>query len=478
MGKISLPLTGIPTATTPAGKPPLSPEVAELHRLAEARLKNPPKSRSVPNTTDARRLVHELQVHQVELEMQNVALQQAQEAIEISLERYTDLYDFAPVAYFTLARDGRIEQVNLEGARLVAIDRSTLTGRCFARLLVPKDRPRFEGFLTTAFADGSRPNDEFDLLATAEIQLSIRIEAHRAPEKDHCLLAAFDITERLRAEKIRRRLEVLAATNTKLELEIVQRKEVERSLRLSERRQRHLMVKSTKMQDELRRLTHLILQTQEEERRRISRDLHDQITQTLVNISFHLESLSNDNKLKPRQLSQKIVETQKLVEQSVAIVHRFARDLRPPSLDHLGMLPALKSLIADFTDRSHLQINLGVFPEIEEMAEGERIVIYRVIQSALSNVLKHAEAQKVEILIFKEARHIYLSIADDGKSFDSRRLRYAKGDRRLGLLGMRERIEMIGGTFKIKGTPGQGTSVAACIPIKTKKNNAAISKPA
>jgi two-component system sensor histidine kinase DegS len=162
------------------------------------------------------------------------------------------------------------------------------------------------------------------------------------------------------------------------------------------------------------------------------------------------------------------VETQKLVEQSVEIVHSFARDLRPPALDHLGLLPALKSLIDEFTNRTDLEISLTAFPQVEKLASGQRIVLYRVIQSALSNVAKHAQAHKVEIMILQEVRHVCLTIADDGKSFDTRRLRYTKGDRRLGLLGMRERIEMIGGSFKIHASPGCGTTLTACIPMKTR----------
>lgn len=447
--------------------------MTELHQRAEAEVKKLPKSKSAQaesqsepkSEIDVRRLLHELQVHQVELEMQNSALQEAQELIEQSLERYTDLYDFAPVAYFTLDSGGTIQQVNLAGARLVGMDRIDLIGRGFARSLVPGMRTRFNAFLKEAFGCESKQAGEFDLLGAEAPPRSLSIEAQRALNTAQCRLVAVDITERKRSEETRMRMEVLAATNRKLEMEIVHREEVEQSLRVSERHYRTLLAKSKRLQIELRRLSHLILEAQEEERRRISRELHDQITQTLVNISFHLESLASDATINPRLLRQKIVRTQKLVEQSVEIVHSFARDLRPPALDHLGLLPTLDALVSEFIDRNKIQAQLTVFPEIEKLNSGQRIAIYRVIQSALSNVTKHSEADNVVVEIQKVARCVLLTVADDGKSFDARRLRYAKGDRRLGLLGMRERVEMVGGSFEIRADPGKGTTVEARIPL-------------
>jgi len=162
--------------------------------------------------------------------------------------------------------------------------------------------------------------------------------------------------------------------------------------------------------------------------------------------------------------------TQKLVEQSVEIVHHFAQNLRPPALDHLGLIPAVDALAADFTGRTEIPVQLTVFSEVENVSGAHRTAIYRVVQSALSNVAEHSEAKNVLIAIEKVARRIHLTVSDDGKSFDKRRLRVAKGHRRLGLLGMRERIEMDGGSFEIPGKPGKGTVVEAQLPFRPRKH--------
>lgn len=294
----------------------------------------------------------------------------------------------------------------------------------------------------------------------------LSLEAQPAPDNAECHLVAIDITERKQVEAARIRVELLAASNRELELEIARRSEVERSLRTSERQQRKLLNQSRRQQNELRRLSHLILATQEEERRRISRELHDDIAQTLVNISFHLESLSSEAKINPALLRKKVRRTQKLVEQAVEIVHHFARDLRPPALDHLGLIPALEAAVNEFTSRTKIHASFAAFPAVEALHSDQRIAIYRVVQSALSNVAKHSAAKNVRVTLEKEGRHVRLLVHDDGRSFDARRVPAARGDRRLGLLGMRERVEMVGGTFALQTNPGTGTTVEARIPLR------------
>ncbi len=440
-----------------------SPEMADLNQRAEAALKGRPAPKQ--NKPDPRRLLHEMQVHHVELEMQNSTLQEAQATIELFLEHYTDLYEFAPVAYFTVDSVGSVRQANLAGARMVGRDRADLIGQPLTRSLVPGMRARFNAFLKATFDCEARQTAEFDLLGPTALQRSVSIDAQCTLERTQCRLVATDITERKQAEQTRIRLEVLASTNRELELEIVHRRQVEQSLLVSQRRQRKHLVETKRLHDELRRLTHLNFETLEEERRRISRELHDQITQTLVSISFQLASLANDKQIKPHMLRRRMLRTKKLVAESVEIVHAFARDLRPPALDHLGLIPALNALMTDFLDRTEIKARLTALPEVEKLSSGRRIAIYRVVQSALSNVKRHSGAKNVVIEIQREARFFLLTVADDGKSFDASLLRYGKADRRLGLLGMRERVEMVGGSFEIQCKPGKGTTVQARIPI-------------
>jgi PAS domain S-box-containing protein len=458
------------SVTKPKAKPAAdtarrAPTAQVLRRRAEAAAKKRAVSKDNQSEDDPRRLFHELQVHQIELEMQNATLQDTQDMMELSLERYTDLYDFAPVAYFTLDSGGNILEVNFAGARLAGVERSELIGQNFAISLLPEMRPRFAAFLKDALSGEVKNTAEFDLLGASSPPRSVSIDVQRSSKNAHCRLVATDITERKQSEQTRTRLEVLASTNSKLELEIIHREDVERSLLKSQRHQSKMLAESKRMQTELRRLTHLIFETLEEERRRISRELHDQISQTLVSINFQLTTLASDKKIKPHMLSPAIRKTQKLVGESVEIIHNFARYLRPPALDHLGLIPALEALVAEFLVRTQITVHFNAIPQVEKLNSGQRIVIYRVVQSALSNVAKHSEAKNVIIEMQKESRCILFTIADDGKSFDARLLRHGKADRRLGLLGMRERAEMVGGSFEVQTKPGKGTTVKARIPI-------------
>jgi len=215
----------------------------------------------------------------------------------------------------------------------------------------------------------------------------------------------------------------------------------------------------------MRHLSRQLLLTQEEERRRISRELHDEIVQTLVGINVHLASLSVKARVDVKDLRKKISRTQKLVEKSVNIVHRFARELRPTVLDDLGLIPALKSFIKDFAKRTKIDTRFTAYAEVEQLSDTQRTVLYRVTQSALTNVHKHACATEARVTIRKSKGIIRLEIHDNGKSFDLNRILHAKRHKRLGLLGSRERVEMVGGKFSIDSAPGKGTTIRAEIPI-------------
>ena len=260
-------------------------------------------------------------------------------------------------------------------------------------------------------------------------------------------------------------IENLASTNASLKKEIVHRKAAERSLKKSEQLHRNLLNEARRMQAQLRYISHQILWAQEEERKRISRELHDGVTQTLVHINLNLEILKNTALLSPQNLRTKIRATQKLVEESIDSVHDFARDLRHPVLDHLGLIPTIRVLIADFTKRSGAPVLFTCFAGVERLSSARRTVLYRVIQSALSNVAEHAEASKVEVGIQKIENFVCMTIHDDGKAFDLNALKYRKRDQRLGLLGMRERLEMVGGRFEVKSAPSEGTIITAQIPF-------------
>ena len=263
----------------------------------------------------------------------------------------------------------------------------------------------------------------------------------------------------------------LTASNRQLQQEILQRKLVEESLRKSEQHYSELLKQSRHMQEQLRRLSRQLLSAQEDERKMISRELHDQIAQTLTGINVRLASLKTESTLNHKGLQRKISSTQRLVEKSVDIVHQFARDLRPTVLDDLGLIPALHSFLKNFTTRTGVRASLATFTmRIEELDAARRTALFRVAQEALNNVARHAHASRVEVSIRKLPDCVCMKIKDDGKSFDVDRALRANGGKHLGLLGMRERLEMIGGKFIVESAPGEGTTILAQIPLgKTRR---------
>ncbi len=280
----------------------------------------------------------------------------------------------------------------------------------------------------------------------------------------HFVSVQEDITERAQAQEAQLRAEVLAASNQKLELEILHRKNVEDALRTSQATSNELLENSRQMQEQLRLLSHHALQAQEDERKRISRELHDVIAQTLTGINVRLALLQKENCTSTQELREKIAQTQQLVAQSVDTVHRFARDLRPAMLDDLGLIPALEAYLKDFTQQTGLHVSLTSDASVEELGSIGRTVLYRVAQEALTNVVRHARATRIEMSLQKHNGTHCMVITDNGRGFASDAAAVAKSSNRLGLLGMRERVEIIGGTFGVTSVPGQHTTVLVEIP--------------
>lgn len=199
-------------------------ETNHLRSRAEQRLNvTEPESLHPRIGKEARRILHELQVHQIELEMQNEELRQARDEIEASLEKYTDLYDFAPLGYFTLGRNMAIHAVNLAGADLIGMERSLLINRRFDQFIAEDYRPFFTDFLDRVFAGETIVACEVALVKNDIHRLFVQVEASAYTSRDECRVAIIDITGRRRAEDAladkRREIEEL---NRSLEMRIVQ----------------------------------------------------------------------------------------------------------------------------------------------------------------------------------------------------------------------------------------------------------------
>jgi two-component system CheB/CheR fusion protein len=264
--------------------------------------------------------------------------------------------------------------------------------------------------------------------------------------------------ERLVAE----RTGELTASNHRLKTSI-------ESTRLGREEYRELFGQSQVMQKRLRHLTHKIITAQEQERKEISRELHDEVVQTLIGINVELSAMTKRGFADAGVLNDKISRIQQLVENSVIAVHRFARGLRPAVLDDLGLIPALHAYCKSVAASGKIRIELTAFGGVEALGDAERTVLYRVAQEALTNVGRHAKATEVKLSITAIPHAIRMEISDNGKSFRVGKTILEKNNQRLGLVGMNERVEMVGGTLVIESARGQGTTVRAEIPFHPKK---------
>jgi len=260
----------------------------------------------------------------------------------------------------------------------------------------------------------------------------------------------------------------LAQINRALQQEIGQRKRTEKALRDSEAHFRQLFHHAQSMQDSLRRLSNQILHVQEEERRRISRELHDEVGQALTAILVNLAVSQNYSVGTSERLRAKIAETQRLLEQTMETVHRFAHELRPAMLDELGLLPALRSYVKNFASRTGLRVHFRATPAAEELDGEKKTVIFRIAQESLTNVAKHAHARSVEVTLRRFKSGIGLEIQDDGKSFCATPDDGQGRRNGLGLLGMQERVRLVDGKFFVVPEPGKGTLVRVQIPFRAR----------
>ncbi len=257
----------------------------------------------------------------------------------------------------------------------------------------------------------------------------------------------------------------LAATNRKLEAEIARRKRATRALEKSELHHRELFLKASRMQEDLRRLSNEVLHVQEQERHRISRELHDQIGGDLAAIDMNLGMLRRDGEDAPRSFMQKLSGVHRLLAQTMDNVHRFARELRPAMLDELGLLPALRSHLNGVGQHAGLRVLFRGCAAAERLSSEQKTVLFRIAQESLTNVAKHAHANRVALILRAHPTHVRMEIRDDGRSFPVARQLSAAGRKRLGLLGVQERVRLVNGRFNISSAPGKGTTVCVEIPL-------------
>jgi len=216
--------------------------------------------------------------------------------------------------------------------------------------------------------------------------------------------------------------------------------------------------------EDIRHMAERVVAAQEEERQRISRELHDDLGQALTTHLLALRNLQEDLSIPVEIMFERL---QSLYDQSYEIfvkIRRLARDLRPPILDALGLKVAMQTYCTEFTRRTHLPVIFEADTSLPEFPDIYNITLYRALQEGLINIVKHAQASQVWVDLSLEDEMVNLTIQDNGVGFSEEK----SGSNGIGLAGLRERITLAGGTLNLSSAPKRGTVLSAQFPLSNK----------
>ena len=374
------------------------------------------------DSRDRLSILHELSVYQEELIVQNEALTHAQHVLEDARDRFIELYDFAPNGYLTLDEHGVVRLCNLTAAAMIGRSKPALEGMPFLGFVVPADRSIYVEFLRQCRRSGVSSVETELSLRTADgirhVQLLARVR--RGPQGGcECFTAVIDVTERRRLEHERER-------NT----------------------------------HEREALTGRLITAQDDERLRIARNLHDDVGQQVTALRLKVEAMAGG--LRQVSIPEAVGQLQEMLRELDLRVHFVASELRPAALD-LGIVAALDQFVHDWSATYSVP---AVF-RAEGIAPGTltphiETHLYRIAQEALNNAAKHAAAHQVTVRLEDRDGGVVLVVEDDGCGFDLE-ARRQRGDT-IGLVGMRERTQIIGGRLEVETAPGNGTSIYVFVP--------------
>ncbi|MFZ0426939.1 MAG: ATP-binding protein [Acidobacteriota bacterium] len=429
---------------------------------------------------DVRDLVYELQVHQIELELQNEELQRAYLELEEVSRRYRDLYRFAPVGLLTLDEEQTIRECNLAVPSMLRLDRAEVIGAHLAKFLF--DQTAADALhLHIIRARDSRT------VQTCELRFRLPADSHLwtsvviLPLQHECsggahLLALSDIGaqklneqqleswNRALEDRVRERTEELERTIAELQDEVARRVRAEENLRDRSERLSELNLALEKRTAQMQELTLQLSETEDRERRRLAEVLHDDLQQILVGARLQLSSLIKHTP--PRRERQKAEDVQSLLDRAVELSRSLSHELSPLTLDESGLVPALRRL-GELMRKSHgLDVSVEAPPGVEPGDAATSSMLYRAVRELLNNVSKHSGSGRAEVRLRRQDAWIEVIVEDFGCGIDPSRLEdgctISEG---FGLRSIRERVEILGGRLQITSRPGQGTRVHLFVPL-------------
>jgi signal transduction histidine kinase len=364
-----------------------------------------------------------VQVYQEELVLQNDELERSRSSIEEMSNRILDLYDFAPNGYASLDPNGVVRRINLTGAILLGRPRQAIEGLPLLGFFVTGDQPRVLEFLRRCRNEAASGDVSIELTLDTdsgpkEVQMICRQSREAVDGSRQLLTAIIDITER-----------------------------------------RELEVERTAASRDHASLATRLLSAQDEERQRIARDLHDNIGQQVTALRLLLQLMTMGDTVE--DVRARITQAQRVVEQLDRQLDFMSGELRPASLD-LGLSSALEQFVHEWSTTFGIAADV-LCGGIQALRHDIETHLYRIVQEALNNVYKHARARHVSVVLERRDEGIVLVVEDDGQGFDREAQSRHQG-RALGLLGMRERAQLIGGTLEIETAPSKGTTIFVRLP--------------
>ncbi|OGN86612.1 MAG: hypothetical protein A2X23_04510 [Chloroflexi bacterium GWC2_73_18] len=246
----------------------------------------------------------------------------------------------------------------------------------------------------------------------------------------------------------------------------IMRQRLQAALEAIERTNRELESRVAERTARLGQLLRKTISAQEEERQRLARELHDETAQTLAALTIALDRARDGlDRATPRALEQ-IGLAKVIAERLLAETRRLILGLRPMVLDDLGLLPAIRWQCESYLGELGVEATIEGDPAAARLPGHIEVALFRIVQEAISNVARHAEAEHVRIGLARDGDTVTVTVADDGRGFDAERIGREPGhDERVGLIGMQERVALLGGRMEIRSGRGQGTEVVVEVPL-------------
>ena len=382
-----------------------------------------------PIPPDVQQLVHDLRVHQVELEMQNEELRCTQVELESAEALYFDLYELAPVGYLTLDEQGLILQANLTAATLLGQARSVLLRQAFSRFVFPADQDSC--YLRHQELLASRDTQSCELRMTradgTACWVNLTARADECPKGTIVVrLTLADITPQKQADQTRQALHQ----------------------NLTEA---HQNLRAMAAQNEARR---------EFERKHMAREVHDELGQVLTALRMNLSLVQLRFGALDADLVPQMETLKALADRALAGVRNVATHLRPSVLD-LGLVPAIEWLCQEFVRTTGVNCTFHLPDPTLTLDEARAVVLWRIVQESLTNISRYAQASVVSVCFMQQGPDLWLHVRDNGCGFD---VDVVSRKQSFGLLGMRERVLVLGGELTISSRPGKGTRIEVRIP--------------